>query len=331
MKYWNSVDELPEKEGGENGFNFKVTDYYYKLGLKSRAVRAQYYPSKEEELVLSNELQDPLGENRYKVTERLVHRYKDRVLLLTTDNCSMYCRHCFRRNYTRHNRGSVTAEELKPVLAYLKEHSEVHEILLSGGDPLTLPLKQLKMLLEKLRSVRKDLVIRIGTRVPVVDPELITDEMAEVLKQNRPVWIAAQFNHPDEITPEAEEAVIKLTSRGIPLVNQSVLLKGINSSVDTLKTLCHRLLEVGVKPYYLFQGDMAQGTSHFRVSIKEAMALIKELRKRVSGLALPVLAVDMPGGGGKIPLTENYFIEEKEDYLYFYNIEGDVCRYPLEE
>jgi lysine 2,3-aminomutase len=330
---------LTEKEiaffdytGAEDKLSFMVNSYYSSLAGDSEydPVRRQFIPTVDEYHVKDYELTDPLGENRYSPVPRLIHRYRDRVLLLVTDACAMYCRHCFRRSFTGHDGGVVRAGELKGVARYLEEHQEVNEILLSGGDPLTCSDIKIAQILEAVRSVRPDMVIRLATRMPVVLPQRFTDNLISLLAGAGPLWLVTQFNHKNELTPESTSAIKRIVDKGIPVLNQSVLLKGVNDKADTLADLFQALVRLKVKPYYLFQGDLAAGTSHFRVSITRGREIMRELRRKISGLAMPVYAVDMPGGGGKIPLTENYTLGEDEDKYYFKNIEGKEYTYPRE-
>ncbi|MBI9100453.1 MAG: KamA family radical SAM protein [Spirochaetaceae bacterium] len=316
-----------------DNLTFMVNPYYASLAEDKwdDPVRRQFIPTVDEYTTKKYELSDPLGEDRYTPVPRLIHRYRDRVLLLVTDSCAMYCRHCFRRSFTGHKAGVISYGELENVAAYLSDHREVNEILLSGGDPLTCSDKKVREILTVIRSVRPDIVIRLATRIPVVLPMRISDSLVNILSENSPIWLVTQFNHSNEITEQAEAAVDKLIGKGIPLLNQSVLLKGINDSVSALENLFQALVRLRIKPYYLFQGDLAAGTSHFRVSIERGREIMSRLRLRISGLALPVYAVDMPGGGGKIPLTENFAMSEDEENYYFRNIEGKPYSYPREK
>jgi len=319
-------------EGDADRLQFLVNPYYASLA-KDRPddpIRRQFIPLIDEYDVKECELTDPLGEASYSPVPRLVHRYRDRVLLLVTDTCAMYCRHCFRRSFAGHEGRTVSPGEMDQVAAYLAEHREVNEILLSGGDPLTCSDGKLESILGKIRQVRPEMVIRMATRLPVVLPQRITDELADLLHRYGPLWVVTQFNHPREITDQSRKALDRLVDRGIPVLNQSVLLRGVNDSVALLEELFQTLVRLRVKPYYLFQGDMAAGTSHLRVSLERGREIMKTLRTRISGLALPVYAVDMPGGGGKIPLTEDYAVGEDDENYYFKNIEGKVYSYPRE-
>lgn len=321
-----------EYRGEESKLQFMVNPYYASLAGDNinDPIRRQFLPTVDEYTVKDYELTDPLGEMTYSPFPRLIHRYRDRVVLLVTDSCAMYCRHCFRRSFTGHNSGVVSTGELKNISLYLKEHKEVNEILLSGGDPLTCSDTKIEEVLRAVRSVRPEMVIRLATRMPVVLPQRFTENLINILKHEGPLWVVTQFNHANELTEESKTAISSLVDQGIPLLNQSVLLKGVNDNVQSLQDLFQALVRLRVKPYYLFQGDLAAGTSHFRVSISKGWEIMRELRLRISGLAIPVYAVDMPGGGGKIPLTTDYAVGEDDKNYYFKNIEGKEYSYPRE-
>lgn len=308
----------------------KSTSYFKNISLGKSHLLKQFSFDPQEKIIKDYESSDPLDEGTHKVTNRLIHRYKNRVLLLVTDRCKLYCRHCFRRDYIESTKSDITLNEILEACDYIKKHIEVKEILLSGGDPLILAPELLKDILESIKRVRPDILIRIGSRIPIVEPGLINKNIVSILKGAKPVWLSIQCNHPDELTPQVKLGIDMLIESGISIVNQSVLLKGINDNVDTLKKLSAKLLDFNIKPYYLFQGDLAKGTSHFRVPIIKGLELVKHLRAEVSGLGMPVYAVDIPGGGGKIPLNGDYIIGEDEDWLYLTNNEGFKGRYPKE-
>ncbi len=341
MKIYTRTEQFPEqlrKLCGSYGqmshspeFPLKITDVYA-AGIQSAGgpLFLQAVPSVFETVRTENESDDPLSEMKYQVSPGLIHRYADRVLLLTTDVCDMHCRHCFRRSFSGSGGGIISDADLIKARAYIESEPLIHEIILSGGDPLTIPPGKLGKILKTLDLPGRRLVFRIGTRVPVVSPWRISGKLLSVLKSLRSVWIVVQINHPREISSAALRAVTAIRKAGIPVLNQSVLLKGVNDSVDILKNLCHLLVEAGIKPYYIFQGDLAAGTSHFRVPLKRGLEIIKTLRSQISGTAMPVYAVDLPDGGGKIPLTENYFLREENGYLVFCDAEGKEYRYPAE-
>ncbi len=314
-------------------FPERVTEYYRRLadGPEGEAIRRQFEPSEAETVMSRWELGDPLGEDRYSVTSRLVHRYRDRALLLATDRCFVHCRHCLRRHFTGREDRHITDEELEQAASYIDEHLEVQEVIISGGDALTIPTRRLAELLSRLRRARPDLILRLATRAVAVAPARVDEDLVALLGAQQPLWLVSQFNHPGELTAEATAALDRLAGRGVPLVNQAVLLSGINDDVVVLERLFRMLIARRVKPYYLFQGDLARGTSHFRVPLGRGVEIVTELRRRLSGLAMPTYAVDLPGGGGKVPLTESYFETEEPDAYVFRSIEGELYRYPKEE
>lgn len=316
---------------------FAVTPYYLSLAGTgyNDPVRRQCIPSICEYKTLPYENDDPLSDVSFSPVERLVHRYRDRALILVTDECAVYCRHCFRRHFSSRRNGALSTAELNACVGYINSRPEIHEVILSGGDPLTLEDDKLLHIIRVLREgVERPLVFRLASRTPVVMPQRITSKLIDGLKGSGAIFLLTQFNHRKEITPESSAAVLDLVNAGIPVLNQAVLLRGINDSVEALADLFQGLLEIKVKPYYLFQGDLASGTSHFRVSLERGMKLYKELRRTVSGMALPVYAVDLPQGGGKIPLTENYLealIDDGEGKRYrFTGPDGQRYYYPHE-
>lgn len=312
-----------------------VTRYYASLAEcedpAADPIAAQFMPQREEELLLPYETADPLADDRYRVTRRLIHHYPDRVLLLVNDRCATYCRHCFRRHFTGHDTGRISEEELSAALSYLRDAPEVQEVLLSGGDPLMLPDAHLRRILSELRAVREDYIIRIATRVPVVQPRRITDALVDGLAGTGPTWIVTQVNHPREMTMLFDRAIGRFVDRGLPVLNQAVLLRGVNDGADTLEELFRGLLKRRVKPYYLFQGDLAAGTAHFRTTIDEGLSLMRELRSRLSGMAIPTYAVDLPGGGGKIELHDGSVLRREENWYILRGLDGREYRYPREQ
>ncbi len=313
-------------------FKLSIPKNYFDLAGSNEGdpIRRQFMPVIDELVIHEYETDDPLGENKYKVTERLIHRYRDRALFLASDTCAMYCRHCFRRDYLASNPPPLTKKELRSASFYLQNHPEVKELIISGGDPLILDNKRIRDILSEFRESRPDIIFRIASRIPVVLPSRITVSLTRLLNEFKPLFFISQFNHPRELTKASKKAVSMLVNNGIPVLNQAVLLRSVNDNVDILAELFQSLLSCSVKPYYLFQGDLAAGTSHLRVPIKTGLKIMKELRGRISGLALPVYAVDLPGGGGKIPLTESYIHEITETAVIFKDREGRVFSYPVE-
>lgn len=323
---------------------FAVSDFYARLALNSGndegsqvdVIRRQFFPSPEEGRTLPYELDDPLGEARYRVTPRLVHQYRDRVLLLANGTCAGYCRHCFRRFWTGTLQGFISPEELQPIQAYLAVHPEVREVLVSGGDPLIGSDERLAALFKTLRSARSGILLRIGSRMPIMAPERITANLVSLFREYRPLRLILHVNHRRELAPEVRDALTRLIDGGIPVHTQTVLLRGVNDSAPTLAELFRELLDLGVSPYYLFQGDLAPGTSHFRVPLERALLIYQELTQLISGLGLPTFAVDLPGGGGKIHLHPRSIEGEETDgsgqtWYLLRSRNNALWRYPKEQ
>ncbi|MCI1981899.1 MAG: KamA family radical SAM protein [Oscillospiraceae bacterium] len=331
-----SILPLGAKEQEEIGqclqhFRMAVTPYYASLiepGDPESPIKKQAVPSVRELDIQSCDKADPLCEDQYEVTPGLIHRYPDRVLLLLTHKCSMYCRHCTRRRLVGGKDGSLGPEELEQAYGYIERHAEVRDVLLSGGDPLLLPDEKLEEIIKRLRAIGHVEIIRIGTRTPVVMPMRITDSLLAMLKQYQPIWINTHFNHPLEITPESAAACEKIADAGIPLGNQSVLLRGVNDSAETLKKLFTDLVGIRVRPYYLYQCDVSQGIGHFRTPLAEGIGIMKQIRGFISGFAVPEFVVDLPGGGGKTPATPEYIVSMDREKAVFRNFEGKLFVYP---
>jgi len=318
---------------------FKVTQHYLSLidwTDPEDPIRRQCIPRREELNVRPCELSDPLGEDLSTASPRLIHRYPDRALLLVTDRCAAYCRHCFRRRFSgRVGRSarSIGAVEVAAAAAYLRRHPEIRELIFSGGDPLTLPDGKLSGLLARFRGVDPTLAFRLHTRMPVVQPRRFTTKTAEKLAAFRPLRLVTQFNHPRELCTASRLAISALMSHDIPVLNQAVLLRGINDDVGTQLELIRTLIEAGIKPYYLFQGDLAQGTTHLRVPLEKGLRLMEEI-KAVSGLPdelLPVYALDQPGAGGKIALSRETILEKTAEHYVLAGWDGRTCIYPVEK
>jgi len=273
---------------------------------------------------------DPLGEDSDSPVPGLVHRYPDRVLFLTTGFCTVYCRYCTRSRLVGNPGGEYrfNLSQWEGAIHYIENHSEVRDVLLSGGDPLTLSDVQLEWLLARLHRIPHVEMLRIGSKVPVVLPQRITSKLTGMLRKYHPLWMSIHFTHPDELTPEVAQACGRLADAGIPLGSQTVLLKGINDNVETMKRLFQGLLKIRVKPYYLYQCDPVIGSSHFRTSIDKGLEIIAGLRGHTTGYAVPTYVVDAPGGGGKIPLLPNYIAGRESNDLLLRNYEGNIFRYP---
>jgi lysine 2,3-aminomutase len=312
----------------------RVTPYYKSLAASLDPVldplAAQFIPQENETIFLDYETADPLSDNRFLKAPRLIHHYPDRVLILANDSCALYCRHCFRRHFTGNDQGKLKPQELSQILNYLTKNPEIKEILLSGGDPLMLSDNELFHIIDSLKNLNPEFIIRIGTRVPVVLPYRINEAFLDRIKNYSSIWMVIQTNHPREITFEFSTACRSLIKSGISLLNQSVLLKGINNSFSVLENLFRSLLQLGIKPYYLFQADLASGTRHFRTSIEEGLNLMNQLRRQISGMAIPIYAVDLPNGGGKVPLHEGNVKVISEQFYEISDLNGNVHQYPRE-
>jgi lysine 2,3-aminomutase len=269
-------------------------------------LRRQILPDPAERVSAPDELVDPIGDEAHSPVAGVVHRYPDRALLLLTTACAVHCRFCFRREFVGKPMRTLAPEQLERAYAYLAAHSEVWEVILSGGDVLAFPDPYLEGVLGRLRAIGHVRIVRFHSRVPAVWPERLTEELAELLRRFGPTYLVAHVNHPREVTPSFVEAVGRLVDRGVPVLSQSVLLRGVNDDPATLEALFRRLVEARVKPYYLHHPDLARGTGHFRVTIERGLELMRELRGRVSGLCLPTYVLDTPGGGGKVPLAPQY-------------------------
>ncbi len=314
-------------------FPERVTEYYAALARRRDPacdpIAAQFVPQPSETDRAPAETDDPLQDHRYAPLDRLVHRYTDRALILTTDRCAVYCRHCFRRHFTERGSGAISEEQLNAILEYLARQPQVTELLLSGGDPLTIEPERFEAILERLYRVNASYIVRVCTRVPVVMPSRVDERLAAALGRREGLWLVTQVNHPRELTPDCAAALRRLQRHGVPVLNQSVLLRGVNDDLETLTALFKGLLQLRVKPYYLFQADLAAGTRHLRVSIEEGLELMRRLRMRVSGPALPVYALDQPGAGGKLNLEIAFHGIEGESYI-LRDGEGREYRYPRE-
>ena len=291
-------------------------------------LRLQVIPRTAELQTHAEEMEDPCGERKHEKTPGLVHRYPDRVLLLCTDRCSTYCRYCTRSRLVSGAGSEHLQMDFEAALSYLRSHHEVRDVLLSGGDPLLLPDERLDAMLSALRAIPHIELLRIGTRAPIMLPQRITPELCRMLRRHAPLFLSLHCNHPRELCPAAEHALGLLADHGIPLGNQSVLLRGVNDSADVQRRLSHRLLQCRVRPYYLYQCDLAPGTRHFRTELAEGIDLIAALRGFTSGYAVPQYVVDAPGGGGKIPLNPNYLIADDSRLTTLRNFNGAPYTYP---
>jgi lysine 2,3-aminomutase len=311
-------------------YPLSVTPYYLSLinpDDPDDPIRKQAIPSPMEMTMGSMGLEDPLDEKKDTVVPGLVHRYPDRVLLVLTDICPMFCRHCTRKREWRNGGWVRSSAEVEAMLDYISQHKAVRDIILSGGDPLTLSTRHLEDIISRLRKIKHVEIIRIGTRFPVVLPQRIDNELCSMLARHGPIWLNTHFNHVREITPEAAQACDRLLRSGVPVNNQSVLLRGVNDSVEDQTRLCHALLRIKVRPYYLFQCDEVQGTEHLRTPVEAGLKIIEGMRGHTSGLAIPAFVIDLPQSGGKIPLQPNYVLAQTEDELVLRNYEERIFHY----
>ena len=312
-------------------YPMSITPYYASLIVTPDAsdpIYRQSIPDIREMFDLPCLSADPLEEHDDMPVPGLIHRYRDRVLLITTTQCSTYCRHCTRKRIAGMRESSISNGRLERVVDYLKNHGEIRDVIISGGDPLTLSDAALDRILSAVRSVRTVEVIRIGTRVPVVLPMRINPNLVNILSRYHPVWINTHFNHPAELTAEAGRACALLADAGIPLGNQSVLLRGVNDDVHTIEQLCRALVRSRVRPYYIYQCDLVKGVEHLRTSLRKGIEIMEYLRGRVSGIAIPTYVVDAPHGGGKIPILPNYIVSMSPTHTVLRNYEGLLVNYP---
>ncbi len=325
--------ETEEADGIENcltRFRMAITPYYAALmdrSYKLCSVRLQAVPSPRELEQDFSDLEDPLHEDTDSPVPGLTHRYPDRVLLLVTSICSMYCRHCTRRRLVGSDDTHLSADDFEKAAVYIEKHTEIRDVLLSGGDPFTMSDERLEMIISRISSIPHVEIIRIGTRTPVVLPMRITDKLTSMLKKYHPVYVNTHFNHYSEITEEAKQACARLADAGIPLGNQSVLLRDVNDCPRIMKKLCQELLRIRVKPYYIYQCDLSRGISHFRTSVSKGIEIIENLRGHTTGMAVPTFVVDAPGGGGKIPVMPDYMISQSDRRIVLRNFEGVITTY----
>ncbi len=313
-------------------FPFAVTPFYFSLMDHEHPhgpIRRQAFPDRRELHAKACEASDPLSEKEHSPVSGIIHRYPDRALLLITMQCASYCRHCFRRNQIKGSFYYFDEEMVNGAIRYIAEHCEIRDVLITGGDPLILPDALLEQVLKKLRQIEHVDIIRIGTRVPVVLPMRITDACAELLKRYQPLYVITHFNHPNELVEDTVSACSRLADAGIPLGNQTVLLKGVNSEAVIMKELMRKLLAARIRPYYLHQCDMTEGLSHFRTDLSEGVEIMKQLHGHLSGLAVPQYAVDMPGGKGKVRIPVDEVTELSDKTVASINYNGEPCRYDM--
>lgn len=313
-------------------YPFRVTPYYLSLVTPddpNDPILRQFWPDTQEiDLAHSISHPDPLRENDFSPVRGVIHRYPDRALILTTNQCTTYCRHCDRKRTWSEPESIGGRKGWAAVMDYLRSHTGIREVILSGGDALIVPVELLKDLLKSLRSLSHVEVIRLATRLPVVLPMAVTSGLVETLLPFRPIWLNTQFNHPREVTRESAEAVERLVSRGIPVSNQAVLLKGINDDLETMIELGRSLERICVRPYYLFQCETVQGVEHFRTGLEVGISIVQGMLGRTGGLTIPNLMLDLPQGGGKVPIAPSHLLYRDDNGAYLLAINGEKVYYP---
>jgi lysine 2,3-aminomutase len=309
-----------------------ITPYFFNLINRKDTldpIRLQVVPKVQETTTAPEELLDPVGEDDTSPVEGIVHRYPDRVLFLVTDRCASYCRYCTRSRLVSNAQDYNFHPKFDIGLEYIRNNPQIRDVLLSGGDPLLMSNNKIEYLLSELRKIKHVQFIRIGSRIPVFLPQRIDEGLCEIFKKHGPVWMSIHVNHPNECTRELAEACEKLAFSGVPIGNQSVLLKGINNNADIMRSLIHKLLMMRVRPYYLYQCDLITGSAHLRTDPREGIKIIESLRGHTTGYAIPQFVIDAPGGGGKIPINPNYIQSVTEDAIIMKNYEGKTYSYPL--
>ena len=330
----HSVDQLVKKFGLKKEvaeqldefFQARINPYYLSLiRYPGDPIWMQSVPDKIE-LEDMDGLEDPLNEDMMSPVPNITHRYPDRCLFLVTSQCGMYCRFCTRKRKVGDS-GKISMKELESAFNYIEQHTEIRDVILSGGDPLMLTDVMLEKILSRLREIKHVEIIRLGTKMPCVLPQRITPNLVDMLKKYHPIYINTHFNHPWEITPERTKACTMLADAGCPVQNQAVLMKGVNDNAEILKELFQKLLKIRVKPYYLFMADETKGASHFRTSVEKGLEVIDKLRGHTSGLAIPHFVIDAPGGGGKIPLLPKYVLHQDDERIIMRNYKNDIYVY----
>ena len=328
------VSLTPEEEEGVKKtlqtLRMAITPYYISLIDPENPKcpeRRQAVPTGKETYQSPADLLDPLHEDEDSPVPGLTHRYPDRVLLLITDMCSMYCRHCTRRRFAGQKDAESAVDRIDRAIEYIAKTPQVRDVLLSGGDALMVSDERLEYIISRLRQIPHVEIVRIGSRTPVVCPQRITDNLVNMLKKYHPIWLNTHFNHPQEVTKEATEACAKLANAGIPLGNQTVLLRGVNDCVNTMKKLMHELVKMRVRPYYIYQCDLSMGIEHFRTPVSKGLEIIEGLRGHTSGYAVPTFVVDAPGGGGKTPVMPQYVVSQSPGRVVLRNFEGVITTY----
>ncbi|MBI2950426.1 MAG: KamA family radical SAM protein [Verrucomicrobia bacterium] len=325
----------PEEHGGtllaDTKLAMAITPYFFSLidpGDENCPIRRQVIPRIEETHTAPWEMKDPCGEDSHSPVPGLVHRYPDRVLFLVTDRCASYCRYCTRSRLVSNASGYDFHPEFDKQIAYVREHPAIRDVLLSGGDPLLFSDEKLEHLLRRIREIPHVEFLRLGTRIPIFLPQRITPELCAMLKRYHPLFVSVHSNHPRELTTEVREGLGRLADAGIPLGNQSVLLRGVNDDPIVVRALVQKLLMCRVKPYYLYQCDLIAGSAHLRTSVRKGLEIMQSLRGHTTGYAVPQFVIDAPGGGGKVPINPEYVISRNEERVIIRNFEGKMFEYP---
>ena len=314
-----------------NKLSLAVTPHFFNLleaDNPNCPIRRQVIPRIEEGYTAPGDMADPCGEDSHMPVPGLVHRYPDRVLFLVTDRCASYCRYCTRSRVVSGAGEQELHTNFEEAFAYLEKHTEIRDVLFSGGDALLFSDDRLEYLLSRVRAISHIEFVRIGTRVPIFLPQRITPELCRMLQKYHPLWMSVHVNHPRELTAEVKEGLARLANHGIPLGNQSVLLAGVNDNVETMKELVHKLLMCRVRPYYLYQCDLINGSSHLRASVAKGIEIIEGLRGHTTGYAIPQYVIDAPGGGGKVPINPGYVLYHDQEKIVIRNYEGRIFEYP---
>ncbi len=313
------------------GLPISITPYYLALCHPTDPacpIRRQCIPRAEEAIPSRGDLRDPLGEEAHEVAPHLIQRYPDRVLLIATDRCGVYCRFCTRSRLVGDGGGARSMAALEPAFAWLEAHPEIHDVILSGGDPCLMSTQRIARLLRRIRGIEHVDYVRLATRAPVTLPQRITDELCRAIRQSHErTWVMTHFNHPTELTEEARVACARLADAGLPVMNQTVLLRGVNDETNTLEALFRGLVRSRVRPYYLLQMDPVAGTGHLRTPLRCGLELMAALQGRVSGIALPKLIVDTPGGLGKVPIGPNYIMSSNDGVTVLETFRGELVEY----
>ena len=329
-----TVDERKGVKKCLEKLRMSITPYYATLmdpDDYNCPIRRQAVPTDKEINISKCSMDDPLHETKDSPVPGLTHRYPDRVLFLVTSQCSMYCRHCTRRRFAGRSDRPLSMKNIKKGIDYIKNNNDVRDVLISGGDALCISDGKLEYILEHLRRIEHVEIIRIGTRTPVVMPQRINRDLCRLIKKYHPVWVNTHFNHPYEITEESAKACAMLIDSGVPMGNQSVLLRNINDSPYIMKKLVQELVKIRVRPYYLYQCDLSEGIDHFRTSVSAGIEIMEMLRGHTTGFAVPVYVIDAPGGGGKIPVNPQYVISQSPEKVILRNFEGVICSYQQPE